>query len=276
MIFDPSALPESILNNPQVSIGQKHMLRVSTLEEVQKQRDAEERYVQSFQSRQGRAAIITPDSGPIPKGPKPMTELQMQATGLHINTMSTTADLLSRLLQPNMLEVTKKLTNRFRIHMANDDSLWVRLASGVLEPLDKFIGEPEKQLVREVAATRRNLTEHIQVIRTPLGAAGFRSLEAFFALQAQYGDIIVSPKITETVLRNTMKTVLTIRGAYVHSLNLNRRLQVDLDGQPLAGPNYPDEKTVAEYRTAYGNNYEAAQAMLRDGYVAPPRQAAAQ
>lgn len=280
MVFDASTLPESALRNPSIPMGRKHMLRKASMEEVLAKRAEEEAYVAKVQENrrknQGRAGIITPDSGPIPKGIKPMTELQMQATGLHINTLSTTVDLLGQLTQPDALNVVEKFSNRLRVAVANDDSLFARVASGVLEPVDFLTDEEEKKLLYNVAAVRRNLTEHIQVIRTPLGAAGFRSLEAFFALQAQYGDIFVSPKITEIVVRNTMKTVLTIRAAYARSLNLNRRLQVDKDGNPLTGPNYPDAKTRQEYIIAYGDNYAAAQAMLRDGYVAPPPQAGAQ
>jgi hypothetical protein len=145
------------------------------------------------------------------------------------------------------------------------------MLSSKLRDWDPSISEPEKQLIEAVAAVRKNLSEHIQVIRTPLGAAGFRSLEAFWALQEQYGDLFMNPRITTMVMRNTLKTVLTIKAAYDKGENISRRMLRGLDGNPMAGPNYPSAETRAEYLAAYGyDSLAASQAMLRDGYEAPP------
>ena len=91
-------------------------------------------------------------------------------------------------------------------------------------------------------------------------------------LQKQFGNMFLHPQITENVLRNTLKTVLTIKASYDKALNYSRQLQVNPDGTPRAGPNFGNEIVQAQYDAAYGVGAPGGHAMLRDGYVAKPAQ----
>lgn len=73
-----------------------------------------------------------------------------------------------------------------------------------------------------------SLMEHINTLRGPLGATGFRGEEAFSALQAQRGQLMANPAVTSQVLANTLKA-------------LNRTRQPIADGLKRAGKN-PDQQ----------------------------------
>jgi len=81
-----------------------------------------------------------------------------------------------------------------------------------------------------------SLLEHINTLRGPLGATGFRGPEAFSALQQQRGNLLANPAVTKRVLENTMKALQTQRG------NIAKGLEKAGEGpftSPLAPPNPP-------------------------------------
>ena len=67
----------------------------------------------------------------------------------------------------------------------------------------------------QLAADFIALKEDIQNMRGPMGAAGFRSLEAFMALQAQRGSLLGDVNVTKAVLRNSMRVFLALHGVDV-------------------------------------------------------------
>lgn len=71
----------------------------------------------------------------------------------------------------------------------------------------------------ELAGDFTSLMEHINTLRAPLGATGFRSEEAFEALQAQRGSLMANPEVTRTVLRNTIRALTVNRDAIAEGLN---------------------------------------------------------
>lgn len=59
----------------------------------------------------------------------------------------------------------------------------------------------------EVASAFAVLTEHINLLRQPLGAQGFRGPEAFARLQAQRGIPLANPRVTLRVLDYTLRNL---------------------------------------------------------------------
>jgi|WetSurMetagenome_2_1015567.scaffolds.fasta_scaffold01234_12 hypothetical protein len=108
----------------------------------------------------------------------------------------------------------------------------------------------EAKLVADFVGMR----EHIQKMRGPLGAAGFRSVEAFMSLQDQKGNLMASPAVTQYVIENSMKTFLSIQAAGRWSMN---------GGKPVD----PDIQTLKDYMMAYGNDPVRAEAEMKaDGF----------
>lgn len=115
------------------------------------------------------------------------------------------------------------------------------------------------------AIAYNGLREHIQKMRGPLGAAGFRSLEAFMSLQAQRGEVLDNPTVTKGVLRNSMKTFLSLYGA-------DRWAISEVDRKP----NRMDKMTNRWYKNAYKPSgpgigvvspEDAEESVLLDGWV---------
>jgi hypothetical protein len=107
----------------------------------------------------------------------------------------------------------------------------------------------------QLAADFTSLKEDIQKMRTPMGGAGFRSLEAFMALQAQRGSMLGSPAITKAVLRNSIKVFLSLRGVAQNTL-----------AEDIGETSVADDLTILMYLDAYGNEADGSRAMRLDGY----------
>ena len=108
----------------------------------------------------------------------------------------------------------------------------------------------------QLAADFTSLKEDIQKMRQPMGGAGFRSLEAFLALQAQRGSMLGSPMLTRNVLRNSLRVFLSLHATSAGAL------ASDSGGKMTA-----DDTVENLYLSAYGNDAKkAARAMKLDGY----------
>lgn len=110
--------------------------------------------------------------------------------------------------------------------------------------------EREKQL----AADMQSLSEHINVIRGPLAATGFRGPEAFAALQASRGNLMAQPEITSKVLDNTMATIRGQMGSIARTLKTSR-------------PKHIPVSLMDSYLSSAGGNAQKAHAlMVEDGW----------
>jgi hypothetical protein len=69
-----------------------------------------------------------------------------------------------------------------------------------------------------VATAFAALTEHINLLRAPLGATGFRGPEAFARLQAQRGNPLANPAVTLGILRYTRDNLLKMQRANIRVL----------------------------------------------------------
>jgi hypothetical protein len=72
-----------------------------------------------------------------------------------------------------------------------------------------LLNDEEAKLAGDFAS----LTEHINTLRGPLGATGFRGHEAWGALQQQRGQLTANPQVTSRVLDNTLKALTGQRNA---------------------------------------------------------------
>lgn len=72
-----------------------------------------------------------------------------------------------------------------------------------------------------VAANWQALSEHVNLLRGPLGATGFRGKEAWDALQAQRGRLLADPRITLSVLDRTEGNLKALNGADKFIVNGN-------------------------------------------------------
>lgn len=105
---------------------------------------------------------------------------------------------------------------------------------------------PEEE---RLAGNMQSLSEHINTLRGPLGATGFRGAEAWAALQAQRGNLLANPGITAQVLQNTIKSLNKIKAS--KDKYLNPQEAVD---------NKPPEKPVVKWgKDANGNPVRLSQ-----------------
>lgn len=80
-----------------------------------------------------------------------------------------------------------------------------------------------------VATAFAALTEHINLLRGPLGAQGFRGPEAFARLQAQRGNALANPAITIGVLNYTLEN-------FVKMQRVNERILTSPAMQSIIAP----------------------------------------
>jgi hypothetical protein len=118
-------------------------------------------------------------------------------------------------------DVLARPSKALQLFIMTNNSLGYQFAGRMLFTLD---GRE-----RKFAESYIGLREHIQKMRAPLGAAGFRSVEAFESLQAQKGSILMDPEISRGVLRNSIKTFLSLQGADSWSLKHSLRKKTLMD-----------------------------------------------
>lgn len=70
----------------------------------------------------------------------------------------------------------------------------------------------------DFAGDVQSMMEHINTLRGPLGATGFRGPEAWGALQSQRGNLLANPQVTQRVLANTIKALQGQRDAIANGL----------------------------------------------------------
>ncbi len=92
-----------------------------------------------------------------------------------------------------------------KIELSVDGSDPTKLAVRLLAPLT----DKEAQ----VAGDWQVLAEHINLLRGPLGATGFRSEKSWKALQDQRGNLLADPRITSNALSYTLKNLQNLNTA---------------------------------------------------------------
>lgn len=194
------------------------------------------------------------------KTPAPMSYIQAAKNDSQIQTFNTTAEFLSELSDAKNIAILRNPAYAYLVKMAVSTSTAEQFIASMA--LYANVVPPEAQeAFRIFVSARKSIKEHIQTIRSPLGAAGFRSLEAFNALQEQAGMIMGDPRITQMVIQNTMRTVLALRAVHERAKSMNEKK-----------PMIADARIRGEFLDAYDNNkVKATAAMARLGYIPPPR-----
>lgn len=199
----------------------------------------------------GRDSYLAPQ-------PAPLTSFQLRTVYTSMKAYNATITIMKKLYDHS--DVLTSLISAGKVWLAVDDKDSSRF-------IVRMMGLSKEEA--EVAADYKSMMEHVQKMRTPLGGAGFRSLEAFLALQAQKGHPLMNPMMMRRLLENSMKTFLTLRSSDLYSANCT-----------LHKVTFADKVTQAQYLMAYGttNPYataeekaqaraEAREAMKYDGYT---------
>lgn len=132
-------------------------------------------------------------------GFKGLSELQRYKLEQNLNSVDTTVGLVDDILAKK--DVFNSLWSSGKVALAvNPNTLWHTFSRATdLTPEET-----------EVAVKWQQMQEHINILREPLMAAGFRGQEAWGALQALHGQVMADPKVTVGVLQDVRKLMTKI------------------------------------------------------------------
>jgi len=141
-----------------------------------------------------------PGPGPGPAGRvvggRPLPEATKEKMDSQLQAIDNTMGLLQRVQQNSA--VLNSLVSAGKIQLATSPE-------GVAQVISR--GMPLNDKEAQMAADMQSLAEHINTLRGPLGATGFRGHEAFGALQSQRGQLLQNPKVTAAILNNTLTSL---------------------------------------------------------------------
>jgi hypothetical protein len=158
-------------------------------------------------------------------GARPLTPEQVITNGQKLGALDSTIELVQR-VQKNM-GLLNSLIAAKKIEMQIDPHQGIfKAAVNRNVPMSP----EEAQLAGDFAS----LMEHINTLRGPLGATGFRGEEAFSALQAQRGQLIANPAVTSQVLANTLKALNRTRDPIAKGLKRAGQ-DINTGGPPVGG-----------------------------------------
>lgn len=159
--------------------------------------------VNKLPSQDGLSPVVQNTQGGQVIGVKPLTPYQQMEAGGKLGAFDNTISLVHDVQQ--RLPILNDMISAGKISLAADpkDPGIIRTVLNRTVPLT-----PNEA---KLAADFISLTEHINTLRGPLGATGFRGAEAFSALQAQRGQILANPEVTKNLLTQTEKALTTQR-----------------------------------------------------------------
>lgn len=184
--------------------------------------------------------------GIVPTGSKALQGMvrgQMPAHGL-TPSPALTAGLVDKLTQRKTA-----LDNTIRImdDIEKDADLLQKLPGASLTDLAEnpgsisrlagfFTSAADKTRIDRLAGNIRSLQEHINVMRSPLGATGFRGEQGWQALQSQGVRIMGEPGVNKQVLENSKRVLSSLSDATDRILN----------GKPLPGTSTGEASPAAD------------------------------
>jgi hypothetical protein len=139
---------------------------------------------------------------PITVGGKGLTQQQLETSEKHLGAMDNTIDILKR-VQKNLGLVSSVISAKKIEYQTDPDTGFLKAVRNRFIPMT-----PEEE---DLAADLISASEHINVLRDPLGATGFRGIDAFQKLLAQGGNIMARPEVTRRVLENSLTALNTQR-----------------------------------------------------------------
>lgn len=153
---------------------------------------------------------VTPPSGghatvpPVGAGssfPKPFTPQQDLTNEQQLNTITRAEGVMQRLRDNSHLMDSMIESGKLKLETGEGGLLRAVVAKGLtLTPAEaQFAGDFD------------TMAEDINLLRKPLGGAGFRSTEAWTALQGLKGSLLKNPEVTRRVMDNTLQAFEALR-----------------------------------------------------------------
>ncbi len=168
----------------------------------------------------GRTKPVTPPAAAVPPiassapgrvvGGRPLAPGQRIGFEQKLGAFNNTLDLAQK-VQKN-LDLVGNLIDAKKIDLQTDPS------TGIIKAIinrSMPMNDREMELAGDVAS----LMEHINTLRGPLAATGFRGHEAWGALQAQRGNLMANPGVTKRTLDNTITALRTQKAAIEKGLS---------------------------------------------------------
>lgn len=149
-----------------------------------------------------------------------------------MNTLSVLKDLYG------FENTNPSLSARGFIALAND---WTNSHNPVKVAIGNFIQKNMDPNTKDISAAFSSMKEHINTLRGPLGATGFRMLESYINLLAQGGSALQNPEVSKDLLRRTAQALL--------AQHVIRRKQLQ-PSDPNMWSMLPDKDIVSLYRIA--------------------------
>jgi hypothetical protein len=189
-----------------------------------------------------------------------ITPIQQQRQEAQRGALENTIQLIDKVYP--QLDKLNSLVDRGRLQFVYDHNS----ISSPLQVAETAIANnlPLSEDEASMIANMKSLAEHINTLRGPLGATGFRGPEAFAALQGQAGSLMQRPEITRTVMENSLRALLTQRRSFAST-----------ESRTTGKPMMLDKDTAkAYYFAAPGKTPEeklqnAKLAVAKDGYQTP-------
>lgn len=157
-----------------------------------------------IQGNNGTSGSPSPNNGLPPGainlGPKPLTPNEQLTANNKLGALNNTYDIVNR-IKDNPARFGD-LLSAGKVQMQVDPKTgYIHGAINRNVPLTK----DEQQLASDMIS----VAEHINTLRGPLGATGFRGADAFANLLSQGGSLKVNPDVMTGVLNNTLKALKT-------------------------------------------------------------------
>ncbi|HKT90096.1 MAG TPA: hypothetical protein VJQ59_16745 [Candidatus Sulfotelmatobacter sp.] len=166
-------------------------------------------------------------------GGRPLPEATREKMDAQLQAFNNTIDLMNRVKQN--LPVLNDLLSAGKIQLATSPE-------GLAQVISRSTNLTDQEA--QMAADMQSLAEHINTLRGPLGATGFRGHEAFGALQAQRGQALANPKVTAAIIDNTLRALGGQRDAISRSF---KQHGIEVPASPsLAPPPGTEQRVIVE------------------------------
>ncbi len=106
------------------------------------------------------------------------------------------------------MDLLEKLPTASLVQLAQSSD---RVPAALTRFMGMFQSDEEKMRISRLAGNLRSLQEHINVLRSPLGATGFRGQEGWSALQSQSVRALTAPGVNKQVMKNTLSVLEKLR-----------------------------------------------------------------
>ncbi len=161
---------------------------------------------QSQTGGNGSTSLTSPtnSSSSLSKVTNPKQQLTEQQVVQYKQDVGTTGNAISVLTDLTPMYENPDAWARLRTEYLKDPhTVWAWFFAN---QLPDYAGSDEE---KKFAGLSNSLQEHIQKLREPLGATGFRSFEAFQNLMTQGGNLLAAPETNKAVVTASLKSLMS-------------------------------------------------------------------